>query len=152
MDKINKQPVFTIMVGSPRSGKDTWIEKNKKNAIVVSNDWIRENILGTHYSDKANAIIWSISDSTIRILLGQGKDVILNGVNLTKGTRKFWVDLGSEYGAIIKMVYMKTSLDTCIKRNKDTKKLPNEKLVQMYHSFEAPYTHEYHKLIIVEEK
>ena len=56
---------LTIMVGLPRSGKSTWIKENAGNAVVVSNDWIRENILGTHYTKTSNALVWAITDAAL---------------------------------------------------------------------------------------
>jgi predicted kinase len=143
------RPNFTLLVGLPRSGKSTWIQKNGGNAIVVSNDWIREEILGTHYSKNANAIIWTIADAALRIVLGQGKDAIYDGVNLTKETRKFYIDLARQYGAKIKMVLILTPLETCIERNKVGQKLPIEVLQKMADSFESPDPEEYDEIDVI---
>jgi predicted kinase len=40
-----KQPLFTVMYGLPRSGKTTWVARNKKkDDIVISSDEIRKEI------------------------------------------------------------------------------------------------------------
>jgi predicted kinase len=129
---------LTIMVGLPRSGKSTWIENNKGKAIVVSHDWIRENILGTHYSSASNAIIWSLSDAALRIILSQDKDVILDGLNNNAFVRKFYVDIAKKYGAKIKFVCLSTPLAICLFRNEkaETNKLPKEKLIAIDKDFE----------------
>ena len=119
------------MCGLPRSGKSTWIKKNKGNSIVVSNDWIRENILGTTYMGAANPAIWMITDATIRILLSQGKNVILDGCNHTHFIRKFFTDLAKEYGANIRIVCVDTPRNTCLIRNQENKKLPDLVLHKM---------------------
>lgn len=150
--KKDNRPTFTMMCGLPRSGKSTWIKENKKNAIVVSNDWIREEILGTHYSKNANAIIWTLADATLRIVLGQGKDAIYDGVNLTKETRKFYIDLARQYNAKIKIIMVLTPIDVCIKRNKESNKIPVEQLEKMHASFEMPCVTEYDKLVVVNYK
>lgn len=129
---------FTLLVGLPRSGKSTWIKENCGNAVVVSNDWIREEILGTHYSKNANAIIWTIADAALRIVLGQGKDAIYDGVNLTKETRKFYIDLARQYNARIKIVLIITPLEICMERNKNGNKLPDDVLERMANSYERP--------------
>lgn len=133
-----------ITVGLPRSGKTTWIEANKDacNAVVVSNDWIRENILGTNYHKASNAIVWTIVDASIRILLSQGKNVILDGANHTKGVRKFFVDIAREYGAGVKMVLFKTPLKNCIYRNSKNSKLPEAVLIKMAEELEEPTSEE----------
>ncbi len=145
MAKENK-PTLILLVGLPRSGKSTWIEENKGSAIVVSNDWIRENILGTHYSDKANAVVWSIADATLRIVLGQGNNAIYDGVNLTKAVRRFYIDLARQYGAKIRIVVMDTSLETCLKRNKKHNKLPDAALEKMAKMYEEPEKSEYDEI------
>lgn len=140
---------LTIMCGLPRSGKSTWIENNKDNKVVVSNDWIRENILGTTYSDKANAIVWSIADATLRIILSQGTDVIYDGIHLTKSVRKFHIDLARQCGAKVKIVVLKTPLEVCLERNKKNKKLPDAALEKMAKMYEYPDSTEYDEIEFV---
>lgn len=134
---------LTLLVGLPRCGKSTWIEKNKGDAIVVSNDWIRENILGTHYSPNANALIWSIADAALRIVLGQGKNAILDGINHKPEVRRFFVDLARQYKAKVKMVCIMTPIGVCLARNSKTEvnKLPQEKLRSII--MEWPQPNEY---------
>ena len=133
---------LTILVGVPRCGKSTWIEKNKGDSIVVSHDWVRENILGTHYSPNANAIIWTIADATLRIVLSQGKDVILDGINHTASTRRFYIDIARQYKAQVKIVCITTPIDVCLIRNSkaESHKLPQEELMAIHHKLEWPAT------------
>lgn len=141
---------LTIMVGLPRSGKDTWIEKNKGDTIVVSNDWIRENILGTHYCPASNAIVWTLTDAVLRVVLSQGKDVILNGVNHTKTVRAFYIKLAKEYDAKIKIVYMDVLPAVCIRRNFENK-LPDAVILKMWEELDFPNYKEYDELEVIHE-
>jgi predicted kinase len=138
----NEDCWLTIMVGLPRSGKSVWVKEHKGDAVVVSPDWIRENILGEtySYSNSANAIVWSIMDATLRIVLGQGKDAILDGVNLTRETRSYYVAIARRHGAKVRMMMINTPLKTCLERNacSVSHKLPPEKLVEMDMSIEWP--------------
>lgn len=132
---------LTIVMGLPRAGKGTWISSEKgHDDIVVSSDWIRENILGQSYSKASNSIVWSIIDSTLRILLGQGKDVILDGINLTRSVRKFYTDIATTYGSEVVIVHIKTPIDVCIERNRkaESHKLPEEDLLKMGNTIEIP--------------
>lgn len=132
---------LTIVMGLPRAGKGTWIDlKKNQNDIVVSSDWIRENILGQSYSKASNSIVWSIIDSTLRILLGQGKNVILDGINLTRSVRKFYTDIARTYGSEVVIVHVKTPLDVCVERNRkaESHKLPEEDLLNMGSIIEIP--------------
>jgi len=136
---------LTILVGLPRSGKSTWIEKNKGNSIVVSNDWIRENILGGSYASTANAIVWTLGEAAMRMVLSQDKDVIFDAVNHTKEVRKFYVDIARKYDAKIKMVVFMTPLGICLVRNEipSSHKLPNKALIDMHDVFSVPDEDEY---------
>jgi predicted kinase len=140
---------FTLVCGLPRSGKSTWIENNKGDAIVVSNDWIRENILGHKYSEPANAIVWTIADATIRILLGQGKDVIYDGINLTRDVRKFFIDIAEIYKSRVRIVYVETPSAVCVMRNKNKEKLPDGKIERMGRNVEMPNESEYDEFVKV---
>lgn len=149
MAKKNTKPTLTILCGLPRSGKSTWIEENKGDSIVVCNDWIRENILGTHYCDKGNAVVWSITDSTLRIVLGQGVNAIYDGVNLSKSVRRYYIELARQCGAIVKIVVIQTPLEICLKRNKKDKKLPDVALEKMAKLYEVPDKSEYDEIEFV---
>ena len=143
--------MITLMVGMPRSGKSTWIVNNKdKNDIVISNDWIRENILGNHYSNAANPVIWMVTDSCIRILLSQGVNVILDGINHTRYIRSLYLNIGKEYATETRIVYTNTPLAVCLERNKTNAKLPSGKLVKMYEEIESPTMYECDKFIKID--
>lgn len=130
---------FTMLVGLPRSGKTTWIENNRSESdIVVSNDWIREKIIGNPYSKSINPIVWLISDSVLRVLLGQRKFVIFDGANLTRSVRKVHIDLAREYDATVRIVHIRTPLEVCLKRNESSLKLPNKILIEMDRTFQIP--------------
>jgi len=142
---------MTMTVGLPRSGKSTWIENHKAGNVVISNDWIRENILGNQYHKASNAIVWTIVDASLRILLSQGKNVILDGANYTKGVRKFFVDIAKEYDAGIKMVVFRTPLANCIYRNSKNPKLPESVLRKMSEELVEPDCSECTYVELIEE-
>jgi len=142
-----------LMVGFPRAGKSTWIYNNKErlDAIVIENDWIRENILHAPNSKSTEPAIWMIVDSCMRILLSQGKNVILDGINLTSFTRKFFIDAAKECDARIVFVWINTPLEECLSRNSRLldHKITNEILKRVGANFESPMSHEYDEIILV---
>ena len=143
---------LTILVGLPRSGKSTWVKEHAGDDVLISPDWIRENILGETYSyaNSANAIVWTIVDATLRIVLGQGKNAILDGVNLTKETRSYYLAIAKRYDAKVRMIMLDTSLETCLERNTCVHcKLPSEKLIEMSKTIEWPTSDEYDDLCVV---
>ena len=149
---MNK-PIFKMLVGLPRSGKSTWCEQHKNSNVIVSNDWIRENILGTTYANNANAIIWSITDSTLRIVLGQGKNAVLDGINHTREVRRFYYTLARQYNAHIQVIYFDTPIYVCLERNMVDKKIPDVILRTMSMVLQMPsklyIDDDYDELIIV---
>lgn len=149
---MDRKPKITMLVGLPRSGKSTWVNSNKEDALVVSSDWIRGNILGETYgySESANAIVWTIMDSAVRIALGQGRDVVLDSANLAKETRSYYVAIGRKYGAHVKMVVFDTPFEVCLERNQSNgKKLPDSALFHMNLSTEWPYPEECDEIEVV---
>jgi len=137
--------ILYLLIGLPRSGKSTWTEENKEklDAVVVSNDWIRENILHAPNSKSTEPIIWTIADSAMRIMLSQGQNVIYDGVNHTSFVRKFFIDMAEECGAKIVPVHVNTSLDVCLERNRTNKKLPDSVLIRMASEAEGMNFNEY---------
>ncbi len=143
-------PKMFLLVGLPRSGKSTWTAKHIDyfDAISIENDWIRENILHAQHSKSNDPAIWMITDATARIILSQGRNIIVDGVNLTQFTRKFFIDMARECGAKVVIVWIDTDLETCLNRNRDNPKLPDDVLKCMYQKMEIPQPHEYNYLII----
>jgi len=106
------------MIGLARSGKSTWIEKNKGNAFILEPDWIRRNIFGHSFFKPAEQFIWALNDSFLSMLCSQKKDVIIDATNLTPSIRRRYSSIAKEYGYKIRYVWIKTSLETCLKRNR----------------------------------
>jgi len=142
-------PTMFLMIGLPRSGKSTWAESNSNNAILISNDWIRENILHAPHCKSTDPAVWMIVDASARLLLSQGTNVIIDGVHLTKSVRKFFVDMARECGAEIVMVCVQTSLHECLLRNQKSHKLPDHVLVNMHAIYEYPTQDEYDYMLKV---
>ena len=62
-----------IMCGLPRSGKSTWIRKNKGDAVIVSPDEIRSDIFGHQFFKNCEPWVWAMAKSMVRLLMGQGR-------------------------------------------------------------------------------
>jgi len=147
-------PKMFLTVGLPRSGKSTWVEKNKSyfDAVVLENDWIRANILHAPHHKSNDPAVWMIVDASARILLSQGRNVIIDGIHLTRFARKFFIDMAKECGAIVVVVAFDTDLKTCIKRNKVDRKLPNHVLTELDRRKDKIMAYEYDEIIYAEGK
>jgi predicted kinase len=92
-----------------------------------------------------------ISDAAIRILLSQGKSVILNGVNLQKMVRREYILTAKECGAKTQIVFLDVTLAECQKRNELTEKLPSDRLFHFAGGIEPPEKEEADELIVVKD-
>lgn len=134
-----KKQTLTLMIGLPRCGKTTWIKKNKGDAVVVSPDDIRAKIYGHEFHKEAEDYIWAFAKAMTRLLLDQGKSVIIDATNINNYSRDIWIRLAREYKVKIRMVWIKTPLKECIKRNKKANtKVPEDIILRFATHFENP--------------
>jgi len=139
--KKNK-PTLTLMVGLARSGKSTWTRKHNKDAVIVCPDTIRSEIFGHQFHKNAEDFVWAIAKSMVKILIGQKIDVIVDATNLTYFARGEWLRIANDYSANVRIVWIKTSVKECIRRNNKSsegKKLPSDVIEKMAMIFENPH-------------
>jgi predicted kinase len=146
----DKMANLTIMCGLPRCGKDSWIQENRKDAIVVSPDDIRKDIFGHQFHPPVEGYVWAFAEGMARMLLEQEKDVILNATNITTGRRAPWIGLAKDLSKIspcyLDIVWLDTSFEECMERNRNSKEgdiVPDEVMERMRDSFEPPTNDEF---------
>jgi len=140
-----QKQILTIMAGIPRSGKSTWIEKNKTlQDIIVSPDIIRKEIFGHQFFKPCEPFIWAFTDAFILLLAQQKKSIILDAVNMTSYVRNKYITIVEPYGYKTKLVWINTDLKECIKRNETSKdkKVPLNVIKSMCAGF-RPIDEEY---------
>jgi predicted kinase len=107
---------LTIMCGLPRSGKSTWVEKNKDNAVVVSADKLRYHVYGQRFWAGGEPLMWSIRGIMFDYLLMQGVDIIVDETNTTIEKRGKLIKLGKNFGYNVECVHMDTPWKICENR------------------------------------
>jgi len=138
---MKNTPTVTLMCGLPRSGKSTWIRKNKIDEIVISPDEVRAKIFGHQFFANAEGFVWAFAESMVKLLLEQDKSVIIDATNITSASRYKWIKIAESYKAKVKIVFFKTSLKVCLRRNEKSKagqKLPEKVINNMAIWFEDP--------------
>ena len=144
----NRKPRLYLMGGLPRAGKSTWVNRNKKDKIVIEPDDIRKEIFGHQFHANANGHVFALAESMVSILLKQKKDVIIDATNITIASRKKWKPIAEQYGAktIVVWVYADRDIEAnkriCLKRNESSpegKKLPEDVIDRMSTVFETPF-------------
>ena len=146
-----KKPTLTLMCGLPRSGKSSWLHRNKGDSVVVCPDVVRKEIFGHQFYTPAEGFIWAFVESMVKLLLIQKKDVVVDATSLTIGSRSRWISIGKQNGAKIRVVWVKASLKDVLKRNKRSPKdeqIPEDKLEMMSRIFMEPQEDEGIELII----
>jgi len=143
-----------MTVGLPRSGKSTWVLKNKGHAAVVCPDEIRLQIFGHQFHKPAEDFIWGIARSMTRMLLAQKFSVILDATSVSCDSRRPWLDMASGLGAGTRIVFVNTPWKVCIARNRRSgeKKVPEDTIRHMASRLDRPNDSEADEIVIVGEK
>jgi len=142
---MQKMIKLTVMCGLSRCGKSSWIRKNMGDSVVVCPDEIRSKIFGHQFNVTSEDFVWAVAKAMVRLLLEQNKSVIIDATNLTYSRRDCWVRIAKEYGIKLQIVWIKTSLEVCKRRNaksKEGSKVPYEVLEKMASIFENPIYNE----------
>jgi len=129
------------MCGLARCGKSSWIKKHNKSDIIVSPDRIRKLIFGHQFHKDAEDFVWAYAKGMAKLILEQGKNVLIDATNLNFYAREQWYKIAKDYKAKIKVIWIKTSLKECKKRNAkspDGERLPEGTLDKMAYMFENP--------------
>ena len=103
---MTKIPTLTVLCGIPRSGKSTWINNNKEDAIIVSLDEIRKEIFGHQFHAPANPFVFAISGAMASLLLKQGKNVIVDATHITHQLRASWYPIIKTYNCHTRLVWI----------------------------------------------
>lgn len=126
-----------LMAGLPLSGKDTWVEKNRKDMPVISLDEIREElrIPPTKKSDK----VVELAMERARKLLRKKESFIWNATNIIQETRQRLIGMFADYGARVHIVYIEAPYRELLARNRQRERyIPEAVLEEMIQKLEIP--------------
>lgn len=138
----------TMMSGLPGAGKDTWLARHAENLPVVSLDSIR-TALEIDAEDEQGSVIQAAREQC-REHLRVGRDFAFNATNITRQTRRRWVDLFADYGAHIEIVYIEPPLDTIRQQNKSRPEpVPEQVIARLLAKLEPPQISEAHGVRLV---
>jgi len=131
---------MTLTCGLARSGKSTYVKKNSKDVIICP-DRIRKLIFGHQFHKEAEDFVWAYAKGMAKLILEQGKNVCIDATNLNFYSREQWYKIAYDHSAKIRVIWIKTSLKECKKRNAKSpegEKLPEHRIEQMASIFENP--------------
>jgi putative nucleotidyltransferase with HDIG domain len=138
----------TLMSGLPGAGKDTWLARHQPALPVVSLDAVRET-LDVDATDNQGEVIQTAREQC-REHLRAKRDFAFNATNVTRQTRKRWVDLFADYGARVEVVYLEPGFETIWQQNKKrARAVPEGVLQRLSEKLEPPTITEAHGLTVV---
>ena len=133
-----KKPILYLMIGLPGAGKSTYT-KRRTDAMIASADEVRREwfgdaglqytteFLNAHGIDPermtepernkaANIIIWDEVFRRTEDWLSEGKNVVIDGINVLRSVRTNMIRQFCESAFIIG-VWVTTDLETCLRRD-----------------------------------
>ena len=129
------------MIGLPGTGKDTFIKSKLTDYNVITLDDIRDELKLKPQEDESKVI--SIAKNRAKEFLRNKISFVWNATNMTNLTRNTLVSLFHDYHARVKIIYLETSFDECLKRNENRVKVVPVKVIEkMLSSFVFPESKE----------
>ena len=134
-----------LMAGLPGTGKDTWIQTHCPDIPMISLDEIRKE---QNISPKGNQTkVVEIARERAKAYLRQHQRFVWNATNLTPMIRQKQVELFSDYGASVQVVYLETSWQEQCRRNRERKDaVPDAALWDMLQKLSPPERWEAHQV------
>jgi len=133
----NPRCEVTLLSGRPGSGKDTWIADHLAGVPVVSLDAIRLS-LGVEPTGNQGVAIQPAREEA-RVLLCEARDFAWNATNLSCDVRRQLIDLFTEYGARVRIVYVEASPALLEQQNRNREAaVPEQALARMMERWEVP--------------
>lgn len=111
-----RKPAVFIMVGLPRSGKSTYVERYKGLKAIVSADQLRYLVYGQRFWGPGEDMMWAIRKIVLTMLMEQGIDIVIDETNTTAARRKPIIEMAKKYGYFVEAVVINTPEEVCIER------------------------------------
>jgi predicted kinase len=141
----------TMLTGLPGAGKDTWLAQNHPQLPVVSLDAVREE-LEVDAEDNQGTVIQTAREQC-RVHLRQKTDFAFNATNITRLTRRRWIDLFADYDARIQIAYLEPPMSAILSQNKQrSRQVPEAVIWHLAEKLEPPTIAEAHAVEFVASK
>lgn len=139
---------MTVLAGLPGCGKDRWAAGNRADEPAVSLDAIRRE-LKIDPTDNQGEVI-QVARERCRELMRTGTSFTFNATNVMRQTRQRWIELFSDYRALIEIVYIEPPLNTILKQNSQRDDaVPQDVIHKLAAKTEVPTWAECHELSLL---
>jgi predicted kinase len=134
-----------LLSALPGSGKDYFISKNYADWPVISLDDLRRKYKASPTDQKMNGRIVQEAKETARKYLRAKQSFVWNATNLSGTNRKSLIDLFTDYGARVKIVYLEVPYNKLVEQNQNREyPIPQKVLDKMVSRWEVPQQWEAH--------
>lgn len=134
-------PKLTILVGLSGSGKSTYAKES--NAVVISSDNIRKELIGDEANQEQNEQVFQLFHQRIKETLSSGKDTVVDATNLTMKSRRAILSTISHIPCEKKAVLIIKPIEECIKDNNSRiRKVPTDIIYHQLKHFQVPFYEE----------
>lgn len=114
VDTLNKKKRLYVTVGLPYSGKSTWAKD--QGCPIVCPDAVRVAVHGERYLQRAEGLVWEITEHMVRALFLAGHgDVVLDATNISRRRRERWI----QQDWTTRFVEMDAGSRECLRRARD---------------------------------
>ena len=136
-----------MLSGLPGMGKDHYLQSINKDIPVVSLDDIRRKYKISPTDKSGNGWVVQTAKEEARGYLRKGQNFVWNATNITRQMRSQLIDLFTDYGAKVKIVYIEKPYTTWKVQNKNREyMLPENVLDKMLGKLEVPQLTEAHEV------
>ena len=134
-----------LMSGLPAAGKDRWIADHVPEWPVVSSDAIRRQQNVQPEDDQGSVV--AEARRVARAYLQEARPFVWNATNVTALARSRVIGLLQDYRARVRIVYMETSWEELLRRNRARKtSAPEAILEKLARKLDVPKVTEAHRV------
>jgi predicted kinase len=142
-DDTKFEVVLTCAI--PGTGKDYWIHQHYPDTPVVSLDELRSE-LGIAPTDNQGEVV-AAAHQLARSYLRQQTSFVWNATNVMGSQRQSLIELFTDYGARVKIVYLEVSPDRVLQQNQQRERVvPTAVIDRFRRRMEIPNLTEAHRL------
>ena len=134
-----------VMCGLPGAGKDTWIANNLHDWPVVSLDRLRDE-MGVSPEENQGAVVQAAKERA-REYLRKRQRFVWNATNLSRQLRTQLIDLLTNYGARVRLVYVEAPAGKLFAQNRGRDRVvPPAVIERLMGKWEVPDAGEAHEV------
>jgi predicted kinase len=142
-----------FMVGAPLSGKSTWIKMRCSETDFDYAVMSRDTMVHIVGQSEDYDVAWRNADQKevdrklnqhFEYLTSKGTDFVIDMTNMSKKSRKKWIDRIDKTKYTLEAIVFRVPLETLLERNKQRpgKTIPEHVILNMFAAYEEPTTEE----------